>query len=73
MYVCICNAIRETELRAAARCCSGNAESLYTGLGRPPQCRQCLEDAEEIVSDERMRGRLPVPTSAQATLHSVHA
>lgn len=52
MYVCICNAIRETELRCAARRCRGNAESIYGALGRTPQCRQCLDDAEDIIADE---------------------
>ena len=53
MYVCICNAIREKDLRAAARCCRDGAEDLYARLGRAPQCRQCLDDAHEIVADER--------------------
>jgi bacterioferritin-associated ferredoxin len=53
MYVCICNAIRETELRAIARCCIGDAAAAYTALGRPPQCRQCLNDAELILADAR--------------------
>lgn len=54
MYVCICNAIRECELRKAARTCRGDAEALYIGLGRPPQCRQCIDEAEEIVEEERL-------------------
>jgi bacterioferritin-associated ferredoxin len=53
VYVCICNAIRETELRAAAHCCSGEADEVYTALGRPPQCRQCLDDAADILAEER--------------------
>ena len=53
MYVCICNAIREKDLRAAARCCRDGAEGLYAKLGRTPQCRQCLDEASEIVADER--------------------
>ncbi len=53
MYVCTCNAIREKDLRAAARCCRDGAEAIYTAMGRPPQCRQCLDEAEDIVSQER--------------------
>jgi len=53
MYVCICNAIRETDLRVAARCTSGDAEAVYEALGKRPNCRQCLEDAHDIVLDER--------------------
>lgn len=58
MYVCICNAIRDTDLRRAARRCDGDAETLYACLGRTPKCRQCLEDAAEIIDDERIARRL---------------
>jgi bacterioferritin-associated ferredoxin len=63
MYVCICNAIRESELRSAARQCCGNAESIYVSLGRPPQCRQCIDDAEDIVREERDHQSLPIALS----------
>lgn len=53
MYVCICNAIRETDLRAAALSCSGDADAVYHSLGRTPQCRQCLDEASEILLQER--------------------
>lgn len=54
MYVCICNAIREKDLRASARACPrGDAEALYGAMGFKPQCGQCLDDADEIVADER--------------------
>ena len=53
MYICICNAIREKDLRRAAVEHSGDAETLYGKLGFAPQCRQCLEDAEQIVSEAR--------------------
>ena len=52
MYVCICNAIRESDLRSAARRCRGNAEAVYAALGRTPQCRQCLDEAEDIIAEE---------------------
>ena len=59
MYICICNAIRESDLRREGRNCSRAAEEIYIALGRPPQCRQCLEDAEEILHDERAARNLP--------------
>lgn len=58
MYVCICNAIRETDLRSAARRCPGDAETVYAALGRTPQCRQCLDEAEEIIVEETETGNL---------------
>ena len=54
MYVCVCNAIRECEFRRAARLSGGDAEALYAALGKAPQCRQCLDDADEMALEERM-------------------
>ena len=53
MYACICNAIRETDLRQMARCTRGNAESVYAALGKRPNCGQCLEDADLLIEEER--------------------
>jgi bacterioferritin-associated ferredoxin len=53
MYVCICNAIRECELRKAARGCEGDAEKVYAKLGKRPNCGQCLSDADAILQSER--------------------
>ena len=53
MYVCICNAIRESDLRAMARSNGGCAPSVYAALGCEPQCRQCLDEAEDVLAEER--------------------
>lgn len=53
MYICICNAIRENDLRKAALACDGDAEATYACLGKRPNCGQCLEDAQEIIDAER--------------------
>jgi bacterioferritin-associated ferredoxin len=55
MYVCICNGIRETEVRKAACAVAGDAEAIYLALGKEPQCRMCLEEADAIVADARER------------------
>lgn len=57
MYVCICNAIRETDFRNAARVVPGDAEAVYAALGKTPKCRQCLEDADRIAFEERLAVR----------------
>lgn len=53
MYICICNAIRETDLRAAAVGSGGDAEATYATLGKRPNCGQCLGKAGEIIDQER--------------------
>lgn len=53
MYICICNAIRECDFREAARTCPGDADAVYECLGKHAQCGQCLDDAAEILIEER--------------------
>lgn len=53
MYTCICNAIREDDLRRAARQHAGDAVCLYAKLGKRPNCGNCLEEAEELIAQER--------------------
>jgi bacterioferritin-associated ferredoxin len=59
MYVCVCNAIRESEFRQAARQVEGDVEAVYASLGWEPQCRTCLEEAEELLFEERVLDRRP--------------
>ncbi len=60
MYTCICNAIRETDLRRAACKSMGDAEAVYAALGKRPNCGQCLEEANAIIDEEREMALLPV-------------
>ncbi|HEX2794582.1 MAG TPA: ferredoxin [Croceicoccus sp.] len=53
MYLCICNAIREKDFRAIAPLARGSAEDIYRQLGHEPQCRQCLDDADDILGEVR--------------------
>ena len=64
MYVCVCNAIRECEFRHAARRMEGDAEEIYASLGKTPQCGTCLEEADEMVAEERAFTRRPVLVAA---------
>ncbi|MBX7483164.1 (2Fe-2S)-binding protein [Qipengyuania qiaonensis] len=59
MYVCICNAIRESDLRRAAHDVSGDAEACYAALGKMPSCGSCLDEAECILQEERELGFVP--------------
>ena len=53
MYVCVCNAIRESELREAARLHPGDPDAVYEQLGCRPQCGSCLDEAAMILIEER--------------------
>jgi bacterioferritin-associated ferredoxin len=53
MVVCICNAIREKDVRSAAREGSCEPRSAYKRLGCQVRCGQCLPFARQIIAAER--------------------
>ncbi|MFW2830723.1 (2Fe-2S)-binding protein [Sphingomonas sp. ID0503] len=53
MVVCVCNAIREKDVRAAARTGCADPCSAYASLGRRARCGQCFPFAREIIASER--------------------
>ena len=53
MIVCVCNAIRESEVREAARNGASCPTSAYRCFGRKPRCGQCFSFAREIIAAER--------------------
>jgi len=53
MVVCVCNAIREKELRSAVRDGITSPNAAYAELGRKPKCGQCLSFAKTIINSER--------------------
>lgn len=53
MVVCVCNAIREQDVRDAARAGAASPCAAYASLGRRPRCGQCVPFARQIIADER--------------------
>ncbi|HVJ70470.1 MAG TPA: (2Fe-2S)-binding protein [Sphingomicrobium sp.] len=53
MIVCVCNAIREDEVRAEARKGATCPRETYMSLGFEPQCGCCLNCAQDIIDEER--------------------
>ncbi|WP_213980396.1 (2Fe-2S)-binding protein [Sphingomonas sp. dw_22] len=53
MVVCVCNAIREQDVREAARSGATSACQAYRALGRSAKCGQCVPFAREIIAEER--------------------
>jgi bacterioferritin-associated ferredoxin len=52
MIVCVCNAIRENEVRAAARAGASCPTTAYRTRGCKPRCGQCFSFAREIIAAE---------------------
>jgi bacterioferritin-associated ferredoxin len=52
MVVCVCNAIREKDVRSAVRAGASCPRSAYASLGKRPRCGQCIPFARDIVASE---------------------
>ena len=52
MIVCVCNALRESQVRQAARSGLGCPKQAYASLGCRPQCGQCLPFARQLIREE---------------------
>ncbi len=67
MYVCICNAITDKQIRRAARKGASSLYELSNELGVAAGCGSCAGTAEAILEEESARyaePRLYVPSPA---------
>jgi bacterioferritin-associated ferredoxin len=61
MYVCICNALREAQIRElAVERPTATAEEIYSALGVDPDCGTCLYHAQDVIEAERAKLAAPV-------------
>jgi bacterioferritin-associated ferredoxin len=51
MYVCVCNAITDREIRAAAEFGARTLEDLQACLGVATCCRRCTDCARGVLAD----------------------
>lgn len=51
MYICLCNALTERQLRQAAACSDGSTEGVYRSCGTQPRCGKCVPLVEGILRD----------------------
>ncbi|TXC70797.1 (2Fe-2S)-binding protein [Sphingomonas ginsenosidivorax] len=53
MVVCVCNAIRESDVRQCARGGCTTPCQAFRSLGCQPKCGQCASYTRAIIADER--------------------
>lgn len=53
MVVCVCNALRERDVREAVRGGATSACKAYRALGREVKCGQCVPFTRAIIAEER--------------------
>ena len=69
MYVCVCNAYRDTEIRAVAQAGVRCARKAYQELGNGPRCGRCLSFAQGLIDrihEDQPHGGQPADHAKQA-------
>lgn len=61
MYVCICNAVTEDDIRQAADAGCGSIAEMTMRTGAGANCGSCLELVAEMLDQSRAVRDLPLP------------
>lgn len=68
MYVCICNAITDKQIRKAAKSGARSVRDLQRQLGVAAGCGSCIDTASEILRESSQSARLAEPVVYQPAL-----
>lgn len=63
MYVCVCNAIKTSEIEALAREGVRDAKHVYAALEVETNCESCVEYVQEALDECRVDSRLQIAGS----------
>lgn len=53
MYVCLCNALKCAQFKAAAKDGADDVASAFKACGAKPRCGRCLDEAARVISGVR--------------------
>ena len=68
MYICICNAITDREVRAAIDAGATNWREIHSHHGHEPNCGKCECDILDCISKKQEQIGRPVKSMPQAML-----
>ncbi len=60
MYTCICERVRECDVRAAIRCGAETEESVGDACGAGTGCGTCLDRICELIEEEAPVAQVPI-------------
>ncbi|WP_229743928.1 (2Fe-2S)-binding protein [Aliidongia dinghuensis] len=63
MYVCLCNAFTDRQVRAVCPAAGSSAAAVYCALGVRPKCGKCVPTVREIL-DEVANSDVPAAVPA---------
>jgi bacterioferritin-associated ferredoxin len=61
MYVCICSAVTDKEIRNAVKAGANDLAALQTELGVAINCGSCADDAAQLIRENRSAVQRPTP------------
>ncbi len=64
MYTCICERIRECDVRTVIRCGAHTEESVGEACGAGTRCGTCLDRICELIDEESAAEGLPITVAA---------
>jgi len=56
MYVCVCNGIKDSQVRSAAQNGAGTVGQVFKAHGCKPDCAQCVGCIRDVLEDELTPG-----------------
>ena len=59
MFVCICERVRECEVRTAIRCGARTEEAVGAACGAGTNCGSCLDRISDLIDDQEQLDTLP--------------
>jgi bacterioferritin-associated ferredoxin len=68
VYVCICERVRESEVRSAIRCGARCEETVGDACGAGTGCGSCLDRISELIAEENALDLQPAQASGSRTL-----
>ena len=66
MYVCVCNAVTDRQIRSQSECSRGTVAEIYRALGIKVKCGKCVRTAKCIIDEIQLEGLKPTAGSALA-------
>lgn len=54
VYVCICNALTDRDIRRATRAGATTVKEAFAALESAPQCAKCFAQARRLIVDTRL-------------------
>jgi bacterioferritin-associated ferredoxin len=66
MYVCLCNAITDRDIRAQAACECSTVAMIYRSLGAKPKCGKCVPLVRQMLRQVAVDFPASEPTASAA-------